>query len=130
MRPLFVAVIIAGNALPAAAQTWKEIGKTSTNSIVSIDPKSVKTKDGITTARIQVKFADPVATPQGAWRLSRSTAMFDCAKRTVANKTTSYYSDLAAKKVVETRTPKIPGFGPAFEGSMTGVAMDYFCKKK
>jgi hypothetical protein len=115
---------------PAAAQGWKEIGKTSNNSIVSIDPKSVKTKDGITTARIQVKFGEPVATPQGAWRLSRSVAMFDCAKKKVANKTTKYYSDLAATKVVEERTPKIPGYGVAFEGSMTGIAMDYLCKKK
>ena len=128
MRLALIGLALAATAVPAAAQ-WKEIGKTSQNSIVSIDPKSVKTKDGITTARIQVKFAEPVATPQGAWRLSRSVAMFDCAKKKVANKTTVYYADLAAKRVVEERTPKIPGYGVAFEGSMTGIAMDYLCKK-
>jgi hypothetical protein len=123
------AALLAAAAAPAAAQ-WKEIGKTTNNSVVSVDPKSVKTKDGIITARVQVKFGDPVATPQGTWRMSRSTAMFDCAKKTVANKTTSYYGDLTATKVIETRTPKIPGFGPAFEGSMTAIALDYLCKKK
>ncbi len=122
MRQLIAAsAFLLSLAAPAAAQ-WKEIGKTAANSIVSIDPKSIKTKDGITTARIQVKFAEAVATPQGAWRLSRTVAMFNCEKKSVANKSTIYYSDLAATKIVEKREPKIPGFGPAIGGSMGATA--------
>jgi hypothetical protein len=116
---------------PAAARAqWKEIGKTSAGNPISIDTKSIKTKDGVTSARVQVKFATPVQTPQGVWRLSRHDAMFNCAKKTVAAKSSTYYSDLAATKVVKRDVIKIPGYGPAIGGSMTQVALDYVCKGK
>lgn len=117
-------------AAPLAAQgRWKEIGKTTSNNPVFVDPSSVKTKDGIVTARIQVKFVEPVKTPKGEWRLSRHVAMFDCAKRTVAAKSTYYYGDLAARKVVDSSVAKIPGFGSPIGGSMTQIALDYVCRK-
>lgn len=123
-------MLSAALATPSVAQgRWKEIGKTSANNIVYVDTKSVKTKDGITTANLQVKFVTPVKTPQGNWMLSRHVAMFDCAKRTVAAKSSTYYSDAAATKVVQQSTNKIPGFGTAIGGSMTQVAMDYLCKR-
>ena len=109
---------------------WKEIGKTSANNIVYVDPRSVKTVKGITTARIQVKFVAPVATAAGTWRLSRHVAMFDCAKKTVAAKSSSYYSDAAGTRLLRKDEPKIPGFGPAIGGSMTAVALDYICKNQ
>ena len=130
MRYLIATTILLAGALPVTARAqWKEIGKTASNNPVYVDPRSVKTKDGIVTARIQVKFVEPVKTPQGEWRMSRHVAMFDCAKKTVAAKSTTYYADLAAKKVVETKTIAIPGFGSPIGGSMTQVAWDYFCKK-
>ena len=107
---------------------WKEIGKTAANNTVYVDPRSIKTVKGITTARIQVKFTEAV---QGTgWKLSRHVAMFDCAKKTVAAKSSTYYSDAAGTRVVKKDEPKIPGFGPAIGGSMTAVAMDYICKAK
>jgi len=116
---------------PLAAQTkWKEIGKTSSNNPVFVDPSSIKTKDSITTARIQVKFVTPVETPKGKWMLSRHVAMFNCARHTIANKSTYYYGDAAATRVMESSIPKIPGFGPTIDGSMTQVAFDYVCKAK
>lgn len=124
--------VLATAAAPrqlAAQSRWKNIGKTSAGNIVSIEPRSVKTANGITTARVQVRFINPVKTPEGAWRISRSIAMFDCTKKSVAAKENAYYSDLAATHVIEKHVNAKPGFGPAFEGSMSQVALDYFCKK-
>ena len=132
MRNHFAAglLIIAIAAAPAAAQSrWKEIGKTSAGNVVSIAPKSVKTKNGIITADLQVRFVTPVETPQGKWMLSRHVAMFDCAKKAIAAKSTTYYGDVAATKVIEKKVTAQPGFGPALGGSMAQVALDYVCKK-
>jgi hypothetical protein len=130
MRTLIAATIALSAALPAAAQTrWKEIGKTATTNIVYVDPKSVKTANGIITARIQVKFVVPVNTPKGTWKLSRHVAMFDCAKQRVAAKSSTYYGDAAGTKILDSNVIKLPGFGVAIGGSMTQVALDYFCKK-
>lgn len=131
MRSPFLTTLLfaAGFAAQRGQAGWKEIGKTSANNPVYVDPKSVKTKAGIITARIQVKFVTPVKTPKGEWKLSRHEAMFDCAKRTVAAKSSVYYGDAAATKVVERSAPVIPGFGSPIGGSMTQVALDYLCKK-
>jgi hypothetical protein len=131
MRTLiFTTALVLAAAAPAAAQgRYKEIGKTSANNVISIDPKSVKTANGIVTANVQVRFVTPVKTPKGTWRMSRHVAMFNCAKKTVAAKSSTYFSDLAGRKVVEQTTVKIPGYGPAIGGSMTQVALDYVCKK-
>jgi hypothetical protein len=128
ISPAILAALTAG-AVPAAAQSrWKEIGKTSSGNSVFVDPRSVKNVNGVITARIRVKFATPVETPQGNWMVSHSTAMFDCAKSTVGAKETIYYADAAATKVIEKRTIAKPGFGPALGGSMAKVALDYLCK--
>ena len=129
MRSYLVATLALSALLPASAHAqWKEIGKTASDNPVYIYPSSMKTKDGITTARVQVKFVKPVDAGNGkTWRLSRHVAMFDCAKKTVAAKSTTYYSDAAGTKVVETKTIAMPGFGPAIGGSMTQIALDYVC---
>jgi len=118
-------------ASPAVAQSrWKEIGKTSAGNSVFIDPKSVTKAKGIITSRIRVKFLAPVNLPNGdRWDASHHIAMFDCANSKVAAKETIYYSNEAAGKVASKSTNAIPGFGPAIGGSMTQVALDYFCKK-
>jgi hypothetical protein len=134
MRLIIVASFALTAALPTAARAqWKEVGKTAAGNPISVDLKTIKTKDSVTSARVQVKFATPVQTPQGVWRLSRHDAMFNCARKTVAAKSSTYYSDLAATKVVKKDVIAIPGFGPAIGGSMTQVALDYVCantKKK
>jgi hypothetical protein len=117
---------------PLAAQArWKEIGKTSTGNTVYVDPASVKKDTGIITARIRVRFLSPVILANGDQvALSHDVAMFDCAKSRVAKKESTYYSDVAATKVVQHTTIAQPGFGPALGGSLSQVALDYFCKKK
>jgi hypothetical protein len=131
MRYSTVTALALAISLPSVARAqWKEIGKTSAGNPISVDARSIKTKDGITSARIQVRFVTPVETPQGTWRLSRHDAMFNCAKKTVAAKSSTYYSDLAATKVVKRDVIKIPGYGPAIGGSMTQIALDYVCKGK
>jgi hypothetical protein len=131
MRYFIVTGLALVAALPATARAqWKEIGKTASGNPVSVDAKSLKTKDGVTSARVQVKFVSPVQTPQGMWRLSRHDAMFNCAKKTVAAKSSTYYSDAAATKIVKKDVIGIPGFGPAIGGSMTQIALDYVCANK
>jgi len=131
MRHLVLcSTLLLSSAIPAFAQSrWKEIGKTASNNSVYIDPASVKTVKGIITARVQVKFTEPVKTPRGDWKLSRHVVMFDCAKRTVAAKSSTYYGDVAATKIIESKTLAQPGFGTVFVGSMTQIALDYVCKK-
>lgn len=128
MRPSLVALLLAFSAATAHAQgRWKEIGKTSVDNVVYVDPRSVKKVNGIVTARIRVKFVKPTKTPQGVWVTSQHVAMFDCAKSSVAAKESVYYSDEAGTKVVERKVNAIPGYGPALGGSMTKVALDYLC---
>jgi hypothetical protein len=134
MRNVF-AILIAAIVLPLAtpgaahAQTkWKEIGKTASNNVVYIDPASVKKADGITTARVRVKFVQPVQAQKGqVWRSSQHIMMFDCAKSTVAAKETIYFSDERGTHQVEKSVVGKPGFGSPIGGSMTKVAMDYVC---
>lgn len=129
LASLLLTAVVAAPAPAAAQSRWKEIGKTSAGNIVYVQPKSVKTKDGIITANLQVKFVTPVETPQGKWMLSRHVAMFNCARKTIAAKSTTYYGDAAATKVIEKKVTAQPGFGPALGGSMAQVALDYVCKK-
>ena len=122
---------VAVSTRSAQAQSrWKEIGKTSAGNSVLVDTRSVKTSNGITFARIEVKFTQPVDAGGGVhWYVSRHDAMFDCAKRYIATKSNVYYGDAAATKVVRRDVNKIPGFGPPIGGSMTQIAVDYFCRK-
>ena len=128
---LLILLLVTTPLANAVTQSrWKEIGKTSAGNSVFVDPRSVKKDNGIITARIRVKFTTPVQQQNGDhWDASHHIAMFDCAKSRVAAKETIYYSNEAAGKVSSRSTNKIPGFGPAIGGSMTQVALDYFCKK-
>src|SRR5690349_3571341 len=125
MRPTLTALLVLLPATSALAQTrWKEIGKTSANNSVYVDPRSVRKVNGIVTAHLRVKFATPVDAGGGAvWKSSQHIAMFDCAKSTVAAKETIYFADTTGTKIVEKKTIAQPGYGPALGGSMTKVAL-------
>jgi hypothetical protein len=126
LLPLFLAAI----SLSAHAQTrWKEIGKTSTGNSVYVDPRSIKTVNGIITARVRVKFDPPVQTPQGVWATSQHLAMFDCSKSAIAVKESIYYANEKTNKIVDRKVNSIPGYGPAIKGSLSQVALDFLCKK-
>jgi hypothetical protein len=126
MRFSMILVIVA--TLPPFQGRWREIGKTSTGNSVFLDPKSVKSKDGIVTARVRVTFADPVKVPQGKVTSSRATAKFDCAKKMVAVLESTMYTDEKAGAVYQRSAPKIPGFSPTFTSNFSGVALAYLCK--
>ena len=106
------ALSVALVSSPAAAQKtkaatgrWQQIGTTSSNNPVFLDPKSVK-KDaaGIITATVRVQFVEPVQTPQGAWTSARTVAMFDCAHHTAAVKENTYYLDERSNRVAQHNT--------------------------
>jgi hypothetical protein len=131
MRTLILPpLLIAGLSLSAQAQgRWKDIGKTSSGNSVYVDPRSIKTVNGIITARVRVKFDPPVQTPQGAWTTSQHLAMFDCVKSSIAVKESVYYTNEKTNKVAERKVNAQPGYGPAIKGSLSQVALDYLCKK-
>lgn len=117
---------------PNASQAtrWQEIGKTSVGNPVYIDPKSVKKgADGIITATVRATFVKPVATPKGPITASRTVAMFDCAKKTVAVKQNIYFHDEKANRVYQRSAAGQPGFGPAIRGTLPDVAMAHLCAK-
>ncbi len=127
------AIIAAGAlivvaSLPASAQKWKDIGKTSSGNVVSVDPKSVKREGKLVHATVRVVFTPPVKAARGTWASSKTTATFDCARRYLAAKENVYYSDAKSTKVVERSVNRMPGFGPALGGSLGGIAVDYLCK--
>jgi hypothetical protein len=131
MRTLIVPpLLLAALSLSAHAQgRWTDIGKTSSGNSVYVDPRSIKTVNGIITARVRVKFDPPVQTPRGAWATSQHLAMFDCAKSTIAVKESVYYANEKTNKVVERKVNAQPGYGPALKGSLSQVALDFLCKK-
>ena len=130
MRSIFVAIILFASASPVSAQKWKDIGKTSSGNMVSVDPKSIKRQGNLVSATVRVVFTPPVKAARGTWASSKTTATFDCTKRYLAAKENVYYSDEKSTKVVERNVNKQPGFGPALGGSLGGLAVDYLCGPK
>lgn len=119
--------------LPAAAHAqkkWTQIGTTSSGNPVYVDPRSVKKSGSLVDATVRVVFTKPVETPKGTWMSARTTATFDCAKKSLAAKENVYYGDAKETKVVERKVNKIPGYGPALGGSLGGVALGYLCSGK
>lgn len=117
-------------AAPVQKGKWVEIGKTSTGNPVFVSPRSIlKAKDGIITAAFRVPYAKPFDTPKGPVKVTTAVAMFDCAKKQVAVKESTMYLDDAATRVYQHNKPKIPGFGPSFSSTFSGVALDYLCAK-
>ncbi len=94
---------------------------------VFLEKGSVSRKDGIVTATVRVKLEPPLKGPQGDLRSSRTVAMFDCARQTVATKESWYFLDDTGRKEGMHKVVKTPGFGPAFKGSLADVAMGHLC---
>lgn len=131
MRSLALGVVFVASLAPAAAaQKWKDIGTTVSGNVVSVDPRSVKRDGAMVAATVRVVFTPPVKVARGMWASSRTTATFDCTRRYLAAKENVFYSDVKSTKVVERNVNKQPGFGPALDGSLGGVAVDYLCGPK
>ena len=127
-QAIIAAALLLVASLPASAQKWKDIGRTSSGNVVSVDPKSVKREGKLVHATVRVVFTPPVKVARGTWASSKTTATFDCSRRYLAAKENVYYSDARSTKVVERSVNKMPGFGPALGGSLGGIAVDYLCK--
>lgn len=128
--PRLGAIVLAGSlllALSAAAQKLVEIGQTSVGTPVFLEAKSITRRDGIVTAAVRVRLQPPLKHALGDLRSSRTIAMVDCAKQTVATKESWYYLDDAGKRVGMHKVVKLPGFGPSFKGSLADVAIRYLC---
>ncbi len=129
MRSLLLASLAVTVAAPVAlAQKWKDIGKTSSGNMVSVELRSVKRAGNLVTANVRVVFTTPVKAAKGIWASSRTSATFDCARKSLAAKENVFYSDAKSTKVTERTVNKLPGFGPALGGSLGMVALDYLCK--
>lgn len=131
VRGALVAAMLAAFSTAAAAQgvKWKDIGPTSSGNMVSVDPRSIKRSGTLVSATVRAMFTPPVKTPQGVWASSQTKATFDCAKKSLAAKESAYFSDVRGTKVVERKVNRIPGYGPALNGSLGQVAMTYLCGK-
>jgi hypothetical protein len=128
MRSLTLgALLLIAFAPRAQAQKWKDIGKTSSGNVVSVNPRSVKKHGTIVSAVVRVVFTPPVKAARGTWASSRIDADFDCTRRYLASKGSTYYSDARSTKVVERSVNRMPGFGPGLSGSLGGIAVDYLC---
>ena len=120
-------------ALPSVAHVqkkWTRIGATSSGNQVFVDSKSIKRTGSLVAATVRVVFTTPVQTPKGAWMSSRTSATFDCAKKSLAAKENVYYGDAKETKVVDRKVNAIPGYGPALGGSMGALALTYLCAQK
>lgn len=129
MRTLVLALLLVPS-VARAQKKWTPIGTTASGNPVYVDAKSVKRTGSIVAATVRVVFTTPVQTPKGAWMSSRTTATFDCARKTLAAKENVVYGDAKETKVVERKVNAIPGYGPALGGSMGALALDYVCKPR
>ena len=60
---------------------------------------------------------------------SRTSATFNCAKKSLAAKENVYYADAKSTQVIDRSVNKIPGFGPALGGSLGDVALRHLCAR-
>ncbi|MEN9816927.1 MAG: hypothetical protein RLZ32_807 [Gemmatimonadota bacterium] len=108
-------------------QPQQDIGTITGGHPVRLDPTSLRTAQGITTATVRVRFLTPVKVPGGTWGASRTIVMVDCARQAVAVKENWYYRDAAGKQVAQHRVVAQPGFGPPLPGSVGAVTMRHLC---
>jgi len=123
-------LLLAVPSIAHAQKKWTPIGATSSGNQVFVDSRSIKRTGSLVAATVRVVFTTPVQTPKGAWMSSRTSATFDCAKKSLAAKENVYYGDAKETKVVDRKVNAIPGYGPALGGSMGALALNYLCTSK
>ena len=133
-KPIRVAALafLAAAAIPhdAVAQArWKDIGRTPSGNMVSVDPRSVRRTGTLVAGTVRVSFSTPVRMPQGMLTSSQTKATFDCTKRSVAVKENVLFGDARGTKVLERHVNKLPGYGPALTGSPVEIALTHLCSK-
>jgi hypothetical protein len=129
---LDLTVIASLSLAPGALQAqrgWVSIGKTSAGNAVFVESRSVKRTGELVAANVRVVFTEPVKGAKGTFASYRTSATFNCTKKSLAAKENVYYADAKSTRVIDRSVNKLPGFGPALGGSLGAVALDYLCKR-
>jgi hypothetical protein len=129
---LRVAALAALSVAPAvlhAQGSWKAIGTTAAGNKVFVDTRSVKKTGALVAANVRVVFTVPVKGAKGTFASYRTSATFDCAKKSLAAKENVYYADAKGTRVIDRSVNKLPGFGPALRGSLGDVALTHLCAR-
>jgi hypothetical protein len=129
-RAAILAALMTLAPLALHAQRWTSIGKTSSGNEVFVDGRSVHRTGALVAAKVRVVFTPPVKSGSVTWGSSLTNATFDCAAKKLAAKENIIYADARGTKVVERKVNRIPGYGPALNGSLGQVAMSYLCNSK
>ena len=123
------ASLFAAPSMPQSRGMWKAIGTTSAGNAVYVDTRSVKKTGDLIAANVRVVFTEPVKGDKGTFASYRTSATFNCAKKSLAAKENVYFADAKGTKVIDRSVNKMPGFGPALGGSLGDVALKYLCTK-
>jgi hypothetical protein len=129
---LGIAALVSLSLTPRALEAqgrWKAIGTTAVGNAVYVDTKSVKRTGDLVAANVRVVFTEPVKGAKGTFASYRTSATFNCAKKTLAAKENVYYADAKGTKVIDRSVNKLPGFGPAIGGSLGDVALRQLCAR-
>ena len=124
-----IAPLLAMPARVSAQGKWKEIGATSSGNAVYVDTRSVKRTGDLVAANVRVVFKEPVKGAKGTFASYRTSATFNCTKKSLAAKENVYYADAKSTRVIDRTVNKMPGFGPALGGSLGAVALNYLCTR-
>ena len=112
-----------------AQRGWVSIGKTSAGNAVFVESRSVKRTGELVSANVRVVFTEPVKGAKGTFASYRTSATFDCSRRSLAARENVYYADARGTREIDRSVNKMPGFGPALGGSLGAVALDHLCKR-
>ena len=119
-------------ALPSAARAqrgWKAIGTTAAGNEVLVETRSIKRTGELVAANVRVVFTTPVKGSKGTFASYRTSATFNCTRKSLAAKENVYYADAKGTKVIDRTVNKLPGFGPALGGSLGAVALTHLCTR-
>jgi hypothetical protein len=89
----------------------------------------VKSTGGLVAADVRVVFTEPVKGAKGAFASYRTSATFDCAKKSLAARENVYYADAKGTRVIDRTVNRMPGFGSVIGGSLGDVAMKHLCRR-
>jgi len=126
---LAAASLTPARPAPQPRAAWKSIGATSAGNAVFVDTRTVKKTGNLVAANVRVVFKEPVKGAKGTFSSYRTSATFDCARKSLAAKENVYFADAKGTKVIDRSVNKMPGFGPALGGSLGDVALKYLCTK-
>lgn len=118
--------------LPSTARAqrgWKAIGATAAGNEVFVETRSIKRTGDLVSANVRVVFTTPVKGPKGTFASYRTSATFNCTKKSLAAKENVYFADARGTKVIDRTVNKLPGFGPALGGSLGAVALTHLCTR-